>query len=53
MEVDVDHIAISKFIDAINNSKYLTRYLDDAVRPLILILPKHKIINYNFWKQKW
>ena len=39
-DVDVDHIFISKLIGTRNNSKYLVEYLDDVVRPLILILRK-------------
>ena len=39
-DVDVDHIVISKLIGTRNNSKYLVEYLDDVVRPLILILRK-------------
>ena len=31
---------ISKLIETNNNSEYLIRYLDDVLRPLVLILPK-------------
>ena len=38
--VYVDNIVISKSVTTKNNSKYFIGYLDDAVRPLVLILPK-------------
>ena len=38
--VNVDNKVISKLIETKNNSKYLIRYLDDVIRPLVLILPK-------------
>ena len=39
-DVDVDAIIISKLIETKINSKYLIRYFDDAIRALVLILPK-------------
>ena len=39
-DVNVDNIVISKLIERNNNSKYLTGYLDEVIKPLILILPK-------------
>ena len=39
-EADVDNILISKLIETKNSSKYLTRYLDEVIRQLVLILPK-------------
>ena len=33
--VDVDNIVISKLIETKNNSKYLTGYLDEVIRPLV------------------
>ena len=38
--VDVDNTVISKLIKTKNNSKYLTGYLDDVIRPFVLILLK-------------
>ena len=34
----VDNIVISKLIDTKNGSKYLIGYLDEVIRPLVLIL---------------
>ena len=39
-DVNFDNIVISKFIKTKANSKYLTGYLDKAIRPLVLITPK-------------
>ena len=39
-DVDADNTVISKFIETNNNSKYLIRYFDNVIRPLVLILPK-------------
>ena len=39
-DVDVCNIVISKLVKAKANSEYLTGYLDKAVRPLVLIMPK-------------
>ena len=36
----VDNIVISKLIETKTNSKYLIEYLDKAIRPLVLIIPK-------------
>ena len=36
MNVDVNNIVISKLIETENNSKYLTGYLDEVTRPLVL-----------------
>ena len=38
--VNVDNIIISKLIETKKNSKYLIRYLNEAIRPFVLILPK-------------
>ena len=38
--IDVDNIVISKLIETKNKYKYLIGYLDDVIRPLVLILPK-------------
>ena len=37
---DFDDIIISNFTDTKNNSKSLIEYLDEVIRPLVLILPK-------------
>ena len=39
---DVNDIVISKLIKTKINSKFLTRYLDDFIRPLVLLLCKMK-----------
>ena len=39
-DVNVDIIVISKVTETKNISKYLIEYLDDVIRPLVLILPK-------------
>ena len=38
--VNADNIVISKLVETKNNSKYLIGYLDEFIRPLVLILPK-------------
>ena len=38
--VNADNIIISKLVEAKNNSKNLIGYLDEVIRPLVLILPK-------------
>ena len=38
--VDVEKIIISKLVERKDNSSYLTVYLDDVLRPLVLISPK-------------
>ena len=35
-----DNIVISKLVKTKTNSKYLIGYLDKAIRPLVLIIPK-------------
>ena len=39
-DVNVDNIFISKLVKTKTNSKYLIGYLDKAIRPLVLIMPK-------------
>ena len=39
-DINIDNIVISKLREKKNNSTYLIEYLDDAMRPLVLILPK-------------
>ena len=38
--VNVDNIVVSNLTETKNNSKYLIGYLDEVIRPLILIFPK-------------
>ena len=38
--MDVDNRGISKLIETKIISKYLAGYLDDVIRPLVLILPR-------------
>ena len=40
MGVNVDNIVISKLVETKNNSHYWIRYLDQIIKPLVLILPK-------------
>ena len=39
-DVTVDNIVISKLVKTKANSKYLIGYVDKAIRPLVLIMPK-------------
>ena len=39
-DVNVDNMVISKLVKLKTNSKYLIGYLDKAIRPLVLIIPK-------------
>ena len=39
-DVNVGNIVISKLVKIKANSKYLIGYLDEAIRPLVLIMPK-------------
>ena len=39
-DVYVDNIVILTLIETKNNSKYLTEFLDDVLRPVVLILPQ-------------
>ena len=39
-DVNVDNIVISKLVETKTNSKYLIRYLDKAIRSLVLIMSK-------------
>ena len=48
-DVNVDNIVISKLIERNNNSKYLTGYLDEVIKPLILILPKMSGYVRHLW----
>ena len=39
-DVNVDNIAISKLTETKTYSKYLIGYLDNVIKPLVLIIPK-------------
>ena len=39
-DVNVNDIVVSKLIEAKKNSKYFIGYLDEVIKPLVLILPK-------------
>ena len=39
-DVNVNKIVISKLVATKNNSKYLIGYLDEVIRPLVLLLSK-------------
>ena len=41
-DIVVDDIVISKLIKTKTNSKYLIRYLDNVIRPLVLMMPKNE-----------
>ena len=43
-DVNVDNIVISKLVKTKANYRYLIGYLDKAIRPLVLIMPKNKWI---------
>ena len=40
IRINVDNTIILKLAETKNNSKYLIGYLDDVIRPLVLVLPK-------------
>ena len=40
MDVNVQNIDVSKLIETTKNFKYFVGYLDDDIRPLVLILLK-------------
>ena len=40
LNVNIDYIVISKLVETKSNSKYCIWYLDKAIRPLVLIMPK-------------
>ena len=40
MDVNSNNIFISNLVETKNNSKYLIRYLNEFIRPLVFILPK-------------
>ena len=39
-DVNVDNIVVSKLIETRDNSNYLFEYLDQVIRPLVLVLPQ-------------
>ena len=39
-DVNVDNLITSKLVKTKTNSKYLTGYLGQTIRPLVLIMPK-------------
>ena len=39
-DVNFDNITVSKTIETKTNSNYSIGYLDEVIRPLVLILPK-------------
>ena len=39
-DVNVDSVVISRLVKTKTDSKYLIGYLDKAIRPLVLIMPK-------------
>ena len=47
-DVDVNNVVISKLLEIKNNYKYVIRYLNEVVRPLVLILPKIGGYDKNF-----
>ena len=46
--VDIDNIVISKLIEIKNYSKHLIGYLNDVIRPSVMILPKMSVYIKNF-----
>ena len=51
-DVNVEYIVISKLAETKNNSKYLIGYLDEVIRPLVLILPKMSEY-FKTFKYRW
>ena len=47
-DVNADYIVISKSVKAKTNSKYLIGYLDNDIRPLVLIMPKVSVYVKTF-----
>ena len=47
-DINVDNIVISKLVKTETISKYLIGYLDNAIRPLILIMPKMSVYVTTF-----
>ena len=43
-DVDVDDMVISKLNKAKNNCKYLIGYLDEVIKPLVLVLLKMRYV---------
>ena len=39
-DCNIHNIVISKLVKTKTNSKYLIGYLDESIRPLVLIMPK-------------
>ena len=39
-DINADHIVISKLVKTKTNSKYLIGYLDNDIKPLVLLMPK-------------
>ena len=48
MEVNIDNKVFSKLFETKANSKYLIGYLDEVIRPLVLILSKMSAYVKNF-----
>ena len=38
--INVDNIVISNLVETNDNSQYLIQYLDEVIRPLVVMLPK-------------
>ena len=47
-DINVDNIVISKLVKTETISKYLIGYLGNAIRPLILIMPKMSVYVTTF-----
>ena len=47
-DVNIKNIVFSNRIEIKSNSKYLTGYLDEVIRPLVLILPKMSVYVKTF-----
>ena len=39
-DVNADNLVVSKLVKTKTNCKYLIRYLDKTIKPLVLIMPK-------------
>ena len=51
-DVNVDNIIISKLVETKKNFKNLTRYLDEVIKPLVLLLPKMNGYAFKHLKMK-
>ena len=51
-DVHVNNIVISRLVETKKNSRYLVGYLDEAIRPLVLIMSFDKWLDVKTFKDK-